>query len=183
MNEDSAFPKRALDTRSFAEWPTELVAYFDGTGLAAKAGFTASLVVVDASAGGHARTSLLSVGELCVPDARRLAFVLWRASRAARALREAAAKQCARAVLTFVHDAAFYQVPLDVDVLPDDGQADQGGLARFVASVQSIERQRVPYAQLTSGIAFELANDQRAEVLERWERQIDCLRRAVLIRT
>ncbi|CAN7499559.1 hypothetical protein LJR230_003346 [Trinickia sp. LjRoot230] len=186
MNDDSACSKRALDTRLFAEWPAELVSYFDGTGLAAKAGFTASLVVVDARAGGHAQTSLLSVGELYVPDARTLAFVLWPAARAARALRDAAAKRCARAVLTFVHDAAFYQVQLNVDVLPDEGLADQGeqgGLARFVASVESMERQRVPYAELTSGIAFELSHDQRADVLERWERQIESLRRAVLART
>jgi hypothetical protein len=171
----------ALDSQVFEEWPPELRALFDGTALAEKAGFTASLVTVDAKA--HLRTSLLSVGELYAPDGRALCFSLWPTARAARALREQAAegnggKGRARAALTFVHDAAFYQVQLkNVEPLPDDGE-----LACFDASIDVVEVQRVAYAQLTSGIAFELQGQSSEAVLGRWQRQVDRLRLAAQTR-
>jgi hypothetical protein len=162
---------QALESQVFDEWPPELRALFDGTALADKAGFTASLVTFDAN--GHLRTSLLSVGELYAPDGRTLCFALWPSARAARSLRERAAKGQARAALTFVHDAAFYQVQLNVDALPDDG-----GLACFDASIDTGEAQRVAYAKLMSGIAFELEGQSKEAVLGRWQRQIDRLRLA-----
>lgn len=173
---DTSSRERALEARVFDEWPLEVRALFDGTGLAGKGGFTASLVVVDTN--GHVRTSLLSVGELYAPDARSLAFALWPASRAARTLNEAARHGRARAALTFVHEGAFHQVQLRVDSLDDDG-----GLACFIASIDSAESQQVRYARLTSGIAFELQHAEREAVLDRWQQQIGRLRHAVAARS
>jgi len=168
---DPSSRAHALDSQVFDEWPPELRALFDGTALADKASFTASLVTLDAN--GHLRTSLLSVGELYAPDGRTLSFALWPGARAARALRERAANGQARAALTFVHDLAFYQVQLNVDVLPDNGE-----LACFDASIDTGEAQQVAYAMLTSGIAFELEGQSREAVLGRWQRPIDRLRLA-----
>jgi hypothetical protein len=171
----------ALDLHVFDEWPPELRALFDGTALAEKAGFTASLVTVDAN--GHLRTSLLSVGELYAPDGHALCFSLWPTARAARALREQAANGKAgigraRAALTFVHGAAFYQVQLkNVEPLTDDGE-----LACFDASIDVGEMQQVAYAQLTSGIAFELNGQSVEAVLGRWQQQVDRLRLAAQTR-
>jgi hypothetical protein len=167
----------ALDSQVFEEWPPELRALFDGTALAEKVGFTASLITAEAN--GHLRTSLLSVGELYAPDGRALCFSLWPTARAARALREQATDEKggigpARATLTFVHGAAFYQVQLKhVAPLPDDGER-----ACFDASIDVGDMQRVAYAQLTSGIAFELQGQSSEAVLGRWQRQIDRLRLA-----
>jgi hypothetical protein len=168
---DPSSRAHALESQAFDEWPPKLRALFDGTALAEKAGFTASLVTLDAN--GRPRTSLLSAGELYAPDARALCFALWPSARAARVLRERAASGQARAALTFVHDATFYQVQLNVDVLPDDGE-----LACFDASIDALEAQRVAYAKLTTGIAFELEGASTAAVLGRWQRQVDRLRLA-----
>jgi hypothetical protein len=65
-------------------------------------------------------------------------------------------------------------------LLPGAGEAAGGGLALFAASVEAGEAQRVRYARLTGGIAFELSGTvpERQTVLSRWERQIDALREA-----
>jgi hypothetical protein len=167
---DSTSRENALEQSAFDEWPPELRALFDGTALAVKTGFTASLVTIDAN--GHARTALLSAGELYAPDSRTLCFALWPTSRSARALHERA-----QAALTFVHDEAFYQVQLDVQPLTDDERAAPGSLACFAGSIDTGESQSVRYARLTSGITFELAEGRDA-VLDRWERQIEHLRQA-----
>ena len=90
---------------------TDVRALLDGSSLADKLGFTASLLTVDAN--GHVRTSLLSVGELYAPDSRTLCIALWPQARATRAI-----AQSGRAALSFVCDAEFYQVQLRVAPLP-----------------------------------------------------------------
>jgi hypothetical protein len=211
--------KRPLAQHTFDEWPPALRALFDGTALASKIGFTASLITCDA--GGPLRTSLIGIGELYAPDSRHVAFALWPSSRAARTLaspgqsaahpsevgrltrepqaavaasRHGHSHPRARAALTFVHDEAFYQLQLGVDVLPDageEGRAGAGakagideppgsGLAQFIAFIDAGEVQQVGYARLTSGVTFELsgeASEQHA-VLDRWSRQIERLRQA-----
>ncbi|RDU99789.1 hypothetical protein [Trinickia dinghuensis] len=186
-------PARALDQRTFDEWPPELRALFDGEALASKIGFTASLITCDA--GGHLRTSLLGIGELYAPDATSLAFALWPSSRAARTLGSLArdtlhttefghhGHKRAHAALTFVHEGAFHQVQLEVEPLPlaGSGTNEAGcGLALFIASIDVGEAQRVGYARLTGGIAFELSGpaSEQQTVLARWERQIGELRQA-----
>lgn len=163
----------ALDAHRFEEWPAGLQALFDGRSLAHKAGLTFSLATVGADA--LARTTLLSAGELYAPDARTLAFALWPSSRAARRLQAAPRT---RASLSFVHEAAFYQVDLMVRALTGDSE-----LALFIASIEAGEAQRVRYARLTGGITFELEEAGKAAVLERWRRQVAQLRRAVTTRS
>jgi hypothetical protein len=157
----------------FDEWPDAVRALFDGSSLANKTGFTASLLSVDAN--GHVRTTLLSVGELYAPDSRTLCFALWPQARAARAI-----AQSGRAALSFVCDEAFYQVQLLVT--PLEGVADDpGGLVYLIGSIDTAEAQSVRYARLTSGITFELAGEGSA-VLDRWEKQIEHLKQAAAAR-
>jgi hypothetical protein len=172
MNESSAPgspPARPLEQSVFDEWPDAVRALFDGTSLASKTGFTASLLSVDAN--GHVRTSLLSVGELYAPDSRTLCLALWPQARAARAI-----AQSGRAALSFVCDAAFYQVQLLVAPLAGV-QGDNSGLIYLIGSIDTAEAQTVRYARLTSGITFELEGGGSA-VLDRWERQIEHLKQA-----
>ncbi|SAK39277.1 hypothetical protein AWB79_00077 [Caballeronia hypogeia] len=150
---------------AFDEWPPELRALFDGTLANADGGFTASLSAADDAH--RVRTALLSAGELLASDARTLAFALWPSSRTAQAV---AAR--GRATLAFVFDGAFYQVHLDARrVLLDDVP-----LACFVGTIETGEMQRVAYARLTSGIAFELTDAH--SVLARWREQLEWLMRA-----
>jgi hypothetical protein len=162
-------PARPLEQNVFDEWPDAVRALFDGSSLASKMGFTASLLSVDAN--GHVRTSLLSVGELYAPDSRTLCLALWPQARAARAI-----AQSGRAALSFVCDAAFYQVQLLVTPLAAV-TGDDSGLVYLIGSIDTADAQSVRYARLTSGITFELEGEGSA-VLDRWERQIEHLKQA-----
>ncbi|HEX7932401.1 MAG TPA: hypothetical protein VF573_04870 [Paraburkholderia sp.] len=166
---DSSLPQRPLDQTAFDEWPDAVRALLDGSSLASKTGFTASLLTVDANQ--HIRTSLLGAGELYAPDSRTLCIALWPQARAARAM-----AQSGRAALCFVFEEAFYQVQLlAATLLPADG--DDSGLVYMNCSIDSAETQSVRYARLTSGITFELEGEKE-KVLDRWERQIEYLKRA-----
>jgi hypothetical protein len=172
---DSTVPKHAQDLDVFEQWPDDVHALFDGTSLAARIGFTASLVTTDTN--GHLRTSLLGIGELYAPDSRRLCVALWPQARSARAL-----AQNRRAALTFVFDAAFYQVQLAFEPLPVAAGAEDelealGGLVCFSGTIETGEAQRVRYARITSGMTFELAQGKDA-TLERWVRQVAYLKKA-----
>ena len=176
---DSTSRNQALARREFAAWPPDVQTLFDGAALHAKVGFSASLLVCDAD--GALRTSLLSVGELYAPDARKLAFSLWPRSRAARALMGGGER---RAALTFVHGGWFYQVQLSVAAAPDplagaaQERAGDAPPAAFVGEIVAGETQQVAYARLASGIAFALERDATEAVLARWARQIAHLREA-----
>jgi hypothetical protein len=169
---DSAGHNSSLEQNVFDEWPAGLRALFDGTSLAAKIGFTASLVT--SGPNGQLRTTLLGIGELYAPDSRTLCVALWPQARSARALAENR-----RATLTFVFGDAFYQVQLAFEALRD-AQGTEGGLLYFSGTIDTGELQRVRYARLTSGITFELADNKDA-VLERWTQQIGLLKQAVAV--
>ncbi|WGS49317.1 hypothetical protein LFL96_16365 [Paraburkholderia sp. D15] len=170
---DSLQPERPLDQSAFDEWPDAVRALFDGSSLASKTGFTASLLSVDAN--GHLRTSLLGIGELYAPDSRSLCIALWPQARATRAI-----ERNGRAALSFVCDEAFYQVQLRVVTLAAVS-GDDSGLVYLSGSIDTAEAQSVRYARLTSGITFELVGE-RERVLDRWERQIEHLKQAAAAR-
>jgi len=173
MNEDMTSSRasgRAASLAQFDAWPAPLLAWFDGTALADKTGFTASLVTCNVD--GRIGTSLLGIGELYAADPRTLRFALWAQSRAASAF-----ASHARAALTFVFDAAFHQVQLDVRPLASD-DARQAGLVCFEGTIAVGEVQRVSYARLEHGIGFALADDIRDAVLKRWEMQVEMLKRS-----
>jgi hypothetical protein len=163
---DPTSPKPSLSSRAvFDRWPPALRALLDGTLAGADGRFTASLCVADAGYG--VRTALLSTGELFAPDARSLAFALWPSSRTAQAVAASG-----HATIAFVFDEAFHQVQMQVRRMP----LDDVPLACFVGTIESGETQRVGYARLTNGIAFELTDAD--PVLARWREQIGWLKRA-----
>jgi hypothetical protein len=166
---DSSLPQRPLDQTAFDEWPDAIRALFDGSSLAGKTGFTASLLTVDANQ--HIRTSLLGVGELYAPSSRALCIALWPQARAVRAI-----AQSGRAALSFVFEEAFYQVQLLATPLPP-ADGDDSGLVYLSCSIDSAQTQSVRYARLTSGVTFELEGEKE-KVLDRWEQQIEHLKRA-----
>jgi hypothetical protein len=157
------------DRLQFDTWPRELLAWFDGSALESKTGFTASLVTGEAS--GRLGTSLLGIGELYAPNAHSLRLALWSQARAARALAGGAP-----AALTFVFDGAFYQVQMSAAPMAVP-QAQAQGLACFEAVLLAAEAQRVPYARLDSGIVFTLEERGRETTMRRWATQIEWLKR------
>ncbi|KHJ59570.1 hypothetical protein NCPPB3923_28690, partial [Burkholderia glumae] len=70
--------RHALERWQFERWPPACLALFDGEALADKAGFSASLVVVERGVEPpEARTTLLGVGELYASDPATLFIALW----------------------------------------------------------------------------------------------------------
>ncbi|KMZ11505.1 hypothetical protein BHUM_05532 [Candidatus Burkholderia humilis] len=146
----------------FDAWPSALRVRFDGTFAHTDDGFTALLSAVDDTQ--RIRSVLLSAGELFAPDAHRLCFALWPASRTAWVIIASA-----RATLSFVADDAFYQVQLNARHVA----LDDAPLACFVATIENGEAQRVGYARLTSGITFELADAEPVRALARTARMVE----------
>jgi hypothetical protein len=165
--------RHATDGGNFRTWPPELLAWFDGTSLVQKTGFTASIITLDVS--GRIGTSLVGAGELYAPDPHSLCFALWGQSRAARAL-----GANGRATVTFVFDGTFYQVHLEIHALPSR-EAEDAGLICFRGLITSGEAQRVHYAHLTSGITFTLDDRMQSDVLSRWQTQLDWLKTSALV--
>jgi len=159
--------RHALEQWTFDAWPSAVVSLFDGTALERHADIAASLIV--ATDDGQLRTTLLGVGEIYAHDARTLLIALWPQSRAARAI-----AQRRMAALTLVADGAFFQAQLEM--MPLEG--DFGGLAGFAATIAHGDAQRVGYARLATGVTFTLEGEVRAEVLARWQSQVEHLRRA-----
>ncbi|WP_396329034.1 hypothetical protein [Burkholderia anthina] len=158
--------RHALEQWTFDTWPPAVVALFDGTALDRHADFAAALIV--ATDDGQLRTTLLSVGEIYARDAGTLLLALWPQSRAAHALAQRRA-----AALTLVADGAFWQAQMRIEPL----EVDFGGLAGFAATIAHGDAQRVGYARLATGVTFALEGE-RTEVLARWQRQVEHLRRA-----
>ncbi|MCG1040107.1 MULTISPECIES: hypothetical protein [Burkholderiaceae] len=155
----------ALIRGTFDEWPDVLRAWFDGTHLHDKASFAASLIAVDPLR--WPCTSLLSVGEIVVPDPHGVRFALWPQSRTARALAAGG-----NALLEFVFEHAWYQVRLGVST---PRRQDATTLTVFDAVLEAAQWQRVDYAQLVAGVTFELLEPASAAVLARWDAQIRAL--------
>ncbi|CAH2771850.1 MAG: FIG00453616: hypothetical protein [uncultured Caballeronia sp.] len=166
MTDSTASGAHGFEHGTFDEWPLELRKLFDGTSIKTKTGFTASLLAADE---GRVQTSLLSVGELFAPDRGTLCFSLWPQSRAARLV-----SKTGRATLTFVFNEAFFQVQLQARIAPLEGTS----VTCFIATIESGEWQKVPYARLAQGIGFEFAQGHGDAVLARWRKQIDVLKRA-----
>jgi hypothetical protein len=164
--------RHVTDGGSLRTWPPELLAWFDGTSLARKIGFTVSIITLDVT--GRIGTSLVGAGELYAPDSHSLCFALWGQSRAARALAASG-----HATVTFVFDGTFYQVHLDVNALPSKEALD-AGLTCFRGRIATGEAQRVLYAHLTSGITFTLDDRMQDDVLTRWQTQLDWLKASAL---
>lgn len=154
------------DKTIFETLPAAVMSAFDGTGLAAKTGFTVSLLTSDAAS--HLQTSLLGPGEVFAPGPQTLRFALWPQARAARNL-----MLMPRCAMTFVLDGAFYQLQLKTRPVPHP--QGENGLLFFAGQLEQGEAQTVAYARLTSGISFDLAGDAAA-VLARWHAQIEALK-------
>jgi len=167
---DADTASHRADRLQFDAWPPALLDWFDGSGLADRTGFTASLLTSNHD--GRLGTALLGIGELYAPDPRSLRFALWAQARATHALAAGG-----RAALTFVFDGAFYQVQLDAVPIASDA-AQAAGLACFEAGIASGEAQRVPYARLDAGIVFTLDEPQREATLRRWDEQMAWLKAA-----
>lgn len=140
--------------------PESLRAVMSGSDLSEREGHTFQLLTT--SRDGWPYQALLSVGEVLAVGPRTIRLALWPNSTATHNLTENG-----RATLTFILDGASYALRLLAARGSDLAMSHYGHLAFFEATVEEVREDRAPYANLVSGVTFELKD--REEVLPRWE--------------
>jgi hypothetical protein len=148
--------------------PDDLVALFDGTGLAAKVGPAYPLITVDSS--GAPRLSMLSAGELLAMSDRTVRIGLWPGTNTGENL--ASGRE---ALLCFVEPGSVRYVRGTAVRL-----AGPEGVDCFELAVRSVESDSHDGMPVTTGITFDIVRPSRDEVLAAWQRQLAALRAAVL---
>jgi hypothetical protein len=145
-----------------------VVRLLSGTELESAVGTTFELITVDEQNWPH--VALLSVGEILATGPSSLRLALWPSSGTAANLSRAG-----RALLTFVHDHRYYKLRLTA-TQTDSPAAGSMALAAFLVTVVEIQVDEVPYATVTGGITFELAD--AAATVSRWSDTLEALRDA-----
>jgi hypothetical protein len=151
-----------------SELAASVMRLLSGTELESGVGTTFELITVDEHRWPH--VALLSVGEILATGPRTLRLALWSSSRAAANLTRSGC-----ALLTFVHEHGYYKVRLTAN---EPGPLTVGGrpLAAFLCTVMEVTVDEAPYATVTQGITFQLADP--AQTVTRWSETLQALRDA-----
>jgi Pyridoxamine 5'-phosphate oxidase len=140
--------------------------YLDGQDLLGK---TQALRLSTVDSDGWPHASLLSAGDVVAVSPERLRFAVFRESTTtANLVRDG------RVTLTMSMERGMCELRLRAR--PLSKTSSDVPLALFEAQVEQVRMHVAPYADVVSGITFELHKPN--EVRERWERQIAALRSA-----
>jgi hypothetical protein len=139
-----------------------------GTELGSAVGTTFELITVDEQGWPH--VALLSAGEILATGPSSLRLALWASSGTTANL-----GLTGRALLTFVDDHSYHKVRMTATRI-ESPAIESMPLAAFLATVLEVQVDEVPYASVTGGITFELA-DPTATV-KRWSDTLEALRDA-----
>jgi hypothetical protein len=145
-----------------------VISLLSGTELESALGTTFELITVDEQGWPH--VALLSIGEILATGPSSLRLALWASSGTAANL-----SRTARALLTFVHDHRYHKVRLTATQTGSPA-AGSRPLAAFLVTVVEVQVDEVPYATVTGGITFELAD--AAATVKRWSDTLETLRDA-----
>ena len=145
-----------------------VVRLLSGTQLESAVGTTFELITVDEQGWPH--VALLSVGEILATDPSSLRLALWAHSSTTANL-----SRTGGALLTFVHDHRYYKVRFAATQTSSPA-AGSRPFAAFLGTVLAVQVDEVPYATVTGGITFELAD--AASTVKRWSKTLEALRDA-----
>lgn len=146
--------------------PDALLRYLDGADLLHK---TQALRVSTVDAVGWPHAALLSAGDALAVPPQRLRFVVFAQSATAANL-----ARDSRVTLTLSLDRGMCELRMHARRLKNNG-AD-AALAAFEAHVDDVRLHVAPYADVTTGITFQLHEPEA--VRQRWERQLAALKSA-----
>ena len=155
-------PPRIADV---AMIPDGVASYLNGSELLSKSQ-AVRLATVDEDGWPHA--SLLSAGDMLVPTAQHLRFVVHPESRLTANL-----TRDGRVGVTLSLDGGMCELRMRARRLEQSADIPQ---AMFEAAIEPDREHAAPYAVLPRGVTFALHEPDA--VLERWERQIAALRAA-----
>ncbi len=137
-----------------------------GDDLESREGLT--ILLLSTTTDGWPHLAMLSVGEIVAVDDRLLRAALWPNSTATANLTHGS-----RATLALVHQNVAYYVRC-VAEREDDVRLPTGNLAGFRLRVVGALQDSAPYANLTSGVTFELKDP--SQVYPRWNSTVEALR-------
>jgi hypothetical protein len=142
-----------------------LAAMFDGENLEAKSSLATYLVTVGGDGWPH--SAMISVGELLIRPDGQVRLATWTRSRSTANVR-----RLGKAVLLIVLGGRAIRARLQLREVASDSH-----LAYFAGAILSEDADASEYADLRSGVIFELNN--RPETLARWANTLDRLRSLV----
>jgi len=151
-----------------AELTPAVTDFLDGTDLKRKVGETILLVTVGESGWPH--LAMLSVGEMLAISDTRLRVALWPGTNSGNNL-----VRTGRATFVLVLAGAGIYIEADVTLEPQL-EFEDGPLDSFLCSVTRVLVDEVDYAALTSGITFELPDEESA--VARWGRTVAAMRQS-----
>ena len=146
--------------------PDALIRYLDGTDLLHK---TQALRVSTVDAAGWPHAALLSAGDAVAVSPQQLRFAVFAQSTTAANL-----ARDARVTVTLSLDRGMCELRMHARRLSKI--SNDVPLAIFEATVGDVRMHVAPYADVTTGITFQL--HQPDAVRERWERQLAALKSA-----
>ena len=146
--------------------PQSLARLLDGNGLDHKVGETFLLITV--SSDGWPHVAMLSVGEIIALTPTSLAMALWRGTTTGSNL-----ARDGKALLVVVLDGAGHYIEMTTEYRRT--MAVHGSeLDRYACEVSRVLVDEVDYARLTSGIVFELPDQER--VVSHWRETVATLK-------
>ena len=145
--------------------PEALLNLLNGKDIESKVGIVFRLSTVDEQGWPHA--ALLSVGEILAVDPHTMRIIIWPTSSTAKNM-----ERFKRLTLEAIADDGMYEIRLNLKKLAD--MATDDNLSIFEGEVHQVRLHKVEYARVTSGITYELLDQQK--VLDRWKVQIETLK-------
>lgn len=147
------------------EWPAPLQRLLDGRAL--EMGIGETIILLTSDEAGWSSVALLSVGEVVAPSARTVRLALWPGTTTTANL-----TRSGRGVLAFFGAGYAYFVRFEAQRL-DDLPAGGMNHAFFDGTIADVRHDAVTYAQMTSGLQFELP--ERDKVLDRWRATVEAM--------
>jgi hypothetical protein len=147
--------------------PEAIRNFCNGQDLRAKLNGAIRLSTVDEDGWPHA--AMLSAGEVLITKAGTFSIAIWPGSSTAKNL-----ARDRRMTITLPGDGGLYEIRLKAEALDD--QSTKAPLKLFSARVLHVKKHAAAYADVASGVTFQIKVGQEEEVLRRWQGQIDLLR-------
>lgn len=146
---------------------TELMEWMNGSRLETKQHEAMQLLTV--TGGQWAHTAMISMGEVLAISPSCLRLALWQGTQTSINMMETG-----KATLIAIHGQRLLHIRLEVRLLPELAKAVHPR-DRYEGNIQHIRIDEAPYAEITSGITFQLKDP--ASALGRWAATIEDLKK------
>ncbi|WP_342572534.1 pyridoxamine 5'-phosphate oxidase family protein [Paenibacillus sp. FSL R5-0749] len=149
------------------ELDSELMKWLSGTNLEHKQHEAMQLLTVSEDQWPH--QAMISMGEVIAISPRQLRLALWQGTQTSMNM-----SKTGKATLIAVQGQRLLHIRMEVELLPEIKGAVHPR-DRFEAQVLQVRMDHAPYAEITSGITFQLKDELGA--ITRWQETIEELQK------